>query len=146
MTNAVNPKDALAHRKVPLGLLPALADIEGARAMAVGAAKYGAYNWRSTRVTMSVYLDAMKRHYLALLDGEDFDRESGVPHFGHIIANAAIALDAIAVGTMVDDRFVGPAADFLEQYTEPAPMPEPETPEPTGIFARLGGIFAKAEK
>ena len=33
-------------------------------------------------------LDCMQRHLAALMDGEVFDKESGLPHIGHILCNA----------------------------------------------------------
>ena len=33
-------------------------------------------------------LESMQRHLAALMDGEEFDQESGISHMGHIQANA----------------------------------------------------------
>ncbi|KKL52266.1 hypothetical protein LCGC14_2287260, partial [marine sediment metagenome] len=52
--------------------------------------KYGPFNWREKGVKHTVYLDAIKRHLLALYDGQWKDSKSGIPHLGHIIAGAAI--------------------------------------------------------
>jgi hypothetical protein len=104
-----NPKDIEGRKKVPLGLLPAAGKIAGALACQYGAGKYGPYNWRDQAISYSVYLDAIERHLLALRDGEDAAPDSKVHHLGHIIAGAAIALDAIAVGKMKDDRPKRPA-------------------------------------
>ena len=112
-----NPKDMLAGRKVALGLLPGAGKIYGALAMAVGAKKYGAYNWRDKAVRLTVYLDAIERHLLALRDGEWKDLESGVPHMGHIIAGAAIILDANSIGKLVNDLPCrGESAALLDLY------------------------------
>ena len=112
-----NPKDLIGVKKVQLGLLPAAGKIYGALAMADGAAKYSAYNWRDKKVKMTVYLDALERHILALRDGEDNASDSGVPHLGHIIAGASILADAIEGGFLIDDRpLKGPAAKVLKKY------------------------------
>ena len=114
-----NPKDILATRKVALGLLPAAGRIYGALACAEGAKKYGPYNWRDKSVLISVYLDAIERHLLAIRDGEWKDPKSDIPHLGHIIAGAAIVLDANAVGKLVNDLPPkGMASELLEKYED----------------------------
>lgn len=118
--DSTNPKDALASRKVALGLLPAAGKIHGALAMANGATKYGPYNWREKQVRATVYLDAIERHLLAYRDGEDLS-DAGINHLGHIIAGASILLDAIETGNAIDDRPAdGVAAALLDEFTEAA--------------------------
>jgi hypothetical protein len=103
--SGVDPKALQGAKKVSLGLLPSIGRVLGAQACALGAEKYGAYNWRGGHpINMTTYLDAMERHILAFRDGEDIDPESGVSHLGHIIAGAAILADAIAEKVAVDDR------------------------------------------
>lgn len=115
-----NPKDLVGQTKVPLGLFPGVAKIEGALALENGAKKYKAYNWRTTKVRISIYLDAIERHLLALRDGEDVADDSGVSHLGHIIAGAAIVLDAKACGTLIDDRPpAGGTAKLLKECIKP---------------------------
>lgn len=115
---SVNPKDILASKKVAVGLLPAAGKIYGALAMCDGK-KYGPYNWREKEVRMTIYCDAIERHLLALRDGEWKDKESDVPHLGHIIASAAIVLDANGIGKLVNDLPPpGPAAAILKKYTK----------------------------
>jgi hypothetical protein len=66
---------------------------------------------------MTVYLDAMERHLLALRDGEDVAEDSKVPHLGHIIACGAILADALEGGFLIDDRpLKGPAAKVLDKF------------------------------
>lgn len=117
--DTTNPKDLIGVKKVPLGLLPAAGKIYGALAMKDGAKKYSAYNWRDKKIRMTIYLDAMERHLLALRDGEDVASDSGVPHLGHIIACCSILADADEGGFLIDDRPAkGPAAKMLEKYKE----------------------------
>lgn len=117
--DSVNPKDLLGITKVPLGLLPAAGKIHGAMAMKHGAKKYGPYNWRDKKITMSIYLDAIERHLLAYRDGEDTAKDSGLNHLGHIIAGASIILDAITTGNILDDRpSPGQASVILEEFVE----------------------------
>jgi hypothetical protein len=118
MGSTTNPKDKIGLSKPQLGLLPAAGKILGALAMQDGARKYGPYNWRDKDVKLSIYLDAIERHLLALRDGEDIDPLSGVEHLGHIIAGAAIVADAKSVGKLVDDRpLPGKASQMLAAAT-----------------------------
>lgn len=143
VVHGANPKDLIGVRKVQLGLLPAAGKIYGALAMEDGAIKYQAYNWRTKKVLMSIYLDAMERHLLSLRDGEDLSADSKVPHLGNIIACASILADAIEGGFIVDDRPVsGPAARTLLKF-EKDPIGRPnstlETEEPVaGKAPRVG--------
>ncbi len=104
----VDPKAAHGATKAPLALIPPVAAEACARALEHGAAKYGPFNWRDTTkgqaYSYMTYLHAMKRHIDALLDGEDVAADSGVHHLGHVMAGAAIVLDAAKVGTLCDDR------------------------------------------
>ena len=112
-----NPKDIFASRKVVLGLLPGAGKIYGALATMLGAKKYGPYNWRENAIKHTVYLDAAERHLMAIRDGQWLDPESGVPHWGHIIASASIVLDANSVGKLIDDLpLPGKAAEILAKY------------------------------
>lgn len=112
-----NPKDKLGAKKVSISKLPAVGIIHGAHAMMNGSKKYGPYNWRGNAVIASIYVDAMFRHLMAWFDErEDVAPDSKVKHLGHIIANAAILLDAEATGNLVDDRPAnGRAAAVLKQ-------------------------------
>lgn len=48
-------------------------------------------NWK--KVEVERYRDALYRHWLAYLEGEECDRESGLPHMWHIACNAAFLID-----------------------------------------------------
>ena len=113
-----NPKGLLGIKKVQLGLLPGAGKIYGALAMQVGAVKYSPYNWRNKKVKMTVYMDALERHLLALRDGETIDA-GGAPHLGHIIACASILADAIEGGFLIDDRpEPGPVPSMLIRWVK----------------------------
>jgi hypothetical protein len=100
----LNPKDAIGRAKVSFSLVPPVARAVEAVVMALGAMKYGPFNWRSEPVNATVYLDAIQRHLDAYSDGQDLDEESGASHLGHIRACCAILLDAEATGNLNDDR------------------------------------------
>lgn len=119
-----NPKHAQGQAKVPLHLFPSSAVILGALVFQLGARKYGPFNWRESAVVRSIYLDAAMRHLLALLDGQDLDEESGLPHEAHVIACMAIVIDARECGKLIDDRGpAGAAAELLRRHNKPPAPP-----------------------
>ncbi len=101
-----NPKDlaAVALKKCPLQLLPPIADELVARVLEGGAGKYGKFNWRSQPIELTTYIGAIMRHLARIRCGEDIDAESGLPHMAHIMATAAIVMDANEHGKLIDDR------------------------------------------
>lgn len=48
-------------------------------------------NWR--KVETQRYKDALYRHWLAYLSGEEFDEESGMPHLWHLACNVAFLIE-----------------------------------------------------
>lgn len=90
--------------KPQLQLVPPVINTAMAAALKIGADKYGPWNWRTNKVEIMTYLGAMRRHIDAVLEGEDLDPESGAHHLGHVAAGCAIVLDALAHGTLVDNR------------------------------------------
>jgi hypothetical protein len=52
-----------------------------------GAEKYGAHNWKKG-LPQDELLDSLMRHVVALNNGEEFDKESGHHHIGHVMCNA----------------------------------------------------------
>ena len=99
-----NPKTAFGAQKTPLHLIPPPAMAAEARVMALGAKKYGPYNWREHAVSASVYQAAALRHLMAAWEGEDVDPESGESHWAHARACLGILLDARHHGKLNDDR------------------------------------------
>ena len=56
-----------------------------------GTAKYGdPENWR--QVEPQRYRDALYRHWLAYLEGDKCDEESGLPHLWHVACNVAFLI------------------------------------------------------
>lgn len=111
--DSTNPKDAVGRKKDLISLVPAEGIRGISRAMRYGAYEakrtdgksgYGPFNWRTTPVRLSVYVDALLRHSLALADGQDLDPDSNLPHEDHIGANVCIIKDARKHGTLIDDR------------------------------------------
>lgn len=100
----IDPKKDAGEQKPQLQLIPPALNVEVAKALQCGAAKYGPWNWRNNKVEMMTYLGALRRHIDCVLNGEDIDPESGAHHLGHIAAGCAIVLDARQHGTLVDNR------------------------------------------
>lgn len=118
-TKSTNPKDVIASIKAPLHLLPASAILAGSMAFLEGATKYGQYNWRAGGASYQTYLDAILRHALSAQEGERLDPDSGLWPEAHIIASAAIIIDARANGVLIDDRpFTAPGYDFRDLLKE----------------------------
>lgn len=74
---------------VPVDLIRAVAEVR-----MYGNAKYpdgGPDNWK--QVEPQRYKDALYRHWLAYLDGEMVDMESGLPHLWHLACNVAFLIE-----------------------------------------------------
>lgn len=116
---SVNPKDLLGVKKPALRFVPPVAIGELSKAMALGAQKYGPFNWREKRVMASIYYEAAQRHLMAWFDGENLDPESRASHLSHVMACCAILLDAERLGRLVDDRpEVGGMAEFIAEFQQ----------------------------
>jgi hypothetical protein len=99
-----NVKNQAALNKPVLSPVPAIAFFAVGAAMKDGADKYGRFNWRTTEVTSSIFYDAMLRHLLYWYSGEDHAPDSKIHHLAHLMAGAAIILDAELKGVLNDDR------------------------------------------
>jgi len=99
-----NPKDLQGKKKISLTKVSSIALLHCAHAMMDGAKKYDPYNWRAKDITASIYVDAGKRHFDAWFEGEELADDSKAHHLGHAMACAAILLDAIETGGLIDDR------------------------------------------
>jgi Domain of unknown function (DUF5664) len=83
-TGAMREKlDNVPYDLVPIELIEATAE-----ALEYGAKKYNANNWKKGLPILQVCASIV-RHCFALMKGEVIDPDSGVPHVGHICANAA---------------------------------------------------------
>lgn len=63
-------------------LLPLKALEDTVKVLGFGAQKYGRDNWK--KVERQRYLAAAYRHLVAIIGGEEFDEESGMPHAAHL--------------------------------------------------------------
>ena len=114
-----NPKDAIGSNKLPLHLWPATATAMGSVGMLNGALKYGRSNFRAIGVRSSIYVDAAMRHIAAWFEGEECDRDDGVPHLAAALSCLAIIVDAQAAGKLTDDRMVpGGYHELMDNLTQ----------------------------
>jgi hypothetical protein len=83
--------------KSPWSLLPwrgaqAVVDV-----LAYGAQKYSPQSWRLVPNLVERYTDALLRHQTAILQGEDIDSESHLPHAYHVACNALFLAEVKAL-------------------------------------------------
>lgn len=99
-----SPKKFFGSKKPSPHFIPPVAIIEESVVMALGAAKYGAFNWQDNPIDASTYYDAAMRHLMIWYAGEDLDEESRASHLAHVRACMAILIDSQASGIMIDNR------------------------------------------
>jgi hypothetical protein len=68
-------------------LLPVEALRETTKCLEYGAKKYGRDNWRKCKDN-SMFVKAIYRHLLCIVEGEIIDPETGLEHSTHIATNA----------------------------------------------------------
>lgn len=95
---------AVANNKTPFAGVPPVGFAALGWGMQTGVIKYGKFNWRNTGVTASVFGEAMLRHVLDWLCGENHAPDTNVHHLAHLMASPAIVLDAELHGVFNDDR------------------------------------------
>ena len=87
MIEAKADKGKVRPTLVPPSLMLAVATIRE-----YGCQKYkDPENWR--KVEPHRYRDALYRHWLAYLQGEKVDQESGLPHLWHLACNVAFLIE-----------------------------------------------------
>lgn len=119
-----NPKAAYGDMKVALHLLPPAMLVEASVAFKEGAIKYGAFNYRETKIELMTYVGAILRHCMAFIDGEDTDPDSilGKSHMSGILASAGIVCDAMENGNAIDNRpHKGTGTLLLKKWERAAP-------------------------
>ncbi len=78
-----------------------------------GAEKYSKDNWKKGLPHTQI-IDSMQRHIVAILDGQDIDPESNLPHIGHILCNAMFLSYMQKYRTDLDDRIIDTNKKIIE--------------------------------
>jgi hypothetical protein len=73
------------------------------RVLEYGARKYSPDNWKNGLKVTEV-TESLLRHTFALLQGENDDPETGLPHAGHILCNAMFLSYMLKFKPDFDDR------------------------------------------
>lgn len=84
-------------------LTPAFAQEQYGRVLTMGANKYSAREWEKG-MPWSKVISSLERHLIAIKAGEDIDKESGLLHSAHIMANAAFLTQYYLIFPQGDDR------------------------------------------
>lgn len=69
----------------------------------IGVKKYGRHNYRNG-IEVSRLTDAIMRHWIAFVNGEDRDKDDGNHHLAAIAWNALVAIQMIKDKPELDDR------------------------------------------
>lgn len=115
-----NPKDLIGVKKPSFEFIPMSTVMMTNEAFRDGAAKYGAFNWRQSKVRADVYYNAAMRHMTQWFLGNDKASDSKIDHRAHAIACLMILMDAEDQGSLIDNRpKVGkPLDDFIQENTK----------------------------
>lgn len=76
---------------------------EATKVLDYGAEKYAAWNWAKGQ-PFSVAMASLKRHVLALSQGQEYDEESGCTHWGHVVCNIIFLCHFLEFHPNMDDR------------------------------------------
>lgn len=109
-----NPKYVQAQKegKVDYSTIPWRVIGQLAQAMMEGAGKYGRFNYREDEIEARTYIAAICRHLfgdpstgsIGWVNGEDIDKDSGLPHLVKIMACCLLVEDSRIEGTLIDNR------------------------------------------
>jgi hypothetical protein len=90
--------------KPRISLIPREALEGAAKALTFGANKYNAHNFKKG-IEYSRLVDAVMRHLIAWVDGEDNDLESGLSHLDRALASLSMLKYMEVNKTEMDDRY-----------------------------------------
>lgn len=111
-----DPKSRLGTKKMGFDHLPVSTLVNLSPQTASGAVKYGKKNWIRTDPChkTSVYCNAVLRHMILFMAGQDKTSDSNQSHLKAIMAGLSVYLDSERLGTVIDDRIKYPS-HYIEQ-------------------------------
>lgn len=127
------------QKSARLGGADPLALMELARVYGYGEAKYARYNYLKG-YPWSLSVDALFRHLLAYLAGEDRDPESGLLHTAHV-AWHGLALTSFLLRGIGEDNRVEP--ERPQMVVVPPPYDPLKDPDKKAIFEQLAYMKAQ---
>ena len=89
--------------KIDTDLVPFELIIAAAVGLGLGEHKYAARNFEKGLSYRSL-INSLERHCKALKDGEELDKDTGIPHYMLIASSAAMLVHNIMQGKAIDDR------------------------------------------
>ena len=110
-----------------MGTLPWLAIEEVVKVTEHGTDKYGAHNYLNAEGRMA-YWEAMQRHMLAWVRGEDYDPDSGCKHIAHAVAGGLMLLSMEQIGVKDDRALIAPPSPIDPRAPSEGPYPNPLLP------------------
>jgi hypothetical protein len=107
------------QEKLRVDLLPWVSIIAVARVLSYGSKKYGCRNWEKG-ISFSRLVGAMLRHLLLWLCGQEFDKETKLPHVFHMATNAMMLVYMYSVKPEFNDipKFDENTQKIVEQFIE----------------------------
>lgn len=89
--------------KIDTDLVPFEMIVAAAVGLGLGEHKYAARNFEKGLSYRSL-INSLERHCKALKDGEEFDSDTGIPHYMLIASSTAMLMHNIMQGVIIDDR------------------------------------------
>lgn len=99
--------------KIDTDLVPFEMIVAAAVGLGLGEHKYAARNFEKGLSYRSL-LNSLERHIKALKDGEERDRDTGIPHYMLIASCTAMLCHNVMQSIVIDDRAVPKNPDFFD--------------------------------
>ena len=89
--------------KIDTDLVPFELIVAAAVGLGLGEHKYAARNFEKGLSYRSL-INSIERHCKALKDGEELDKDTGIPHYMLIASSTAMMVHNVMQGAVIDDR------------------------------------------
>lgn len=89
--------------KINTDLVPYELIVSAAVGLGLGKIKYSSRNFEKG-LSYNSLLGSVERHYKAILDGEERDVDTGIPHYMLLASSVAMLCHNIMQGVIIDDR------------------------------------------